>query len=91
MRTEKWYQRRLAKYFNDHYHEIEEEAEFYADPGYDKWEFLIPETGLRVTLICHENGIVSEKWKWPEKEIQHTPTYLVFEFEVVKTRPLFHT
>ena len=30
-KPEKWYQHRLAKYFNDHYHGIEDEAEFYTD------------------------------------------------------------
>ena len=36
----KWYQRRLAKYFNEHYHEIEDEAEFYTDPDCNQWQFF---------------------------------------------------
>ena len=58
---EKWYQRRLAKYFNDHYHAIEDEAEFYTDPDYNQWQFLIPKARLVITLTCHDDGSVSEK------------------------------
>ena len=38
-KPEKWYQRRLAKYFNDHYHGIEDEAEFYTDRDCNQWDF----------------------------------------------------
>lgn len=67
--TEKWYQRRLAKYFNDHYYEIEDSAEFYPDPDYNQWRFKAPETGIVITLFCHDNGLVEEKWQHPEKHI----------------------
>lgn len=67
MRSEKWYQKRLAQYFKDHYFDIEDEIEFYTDPDINKWQFIIPETGLRVTLICGENGDVLEGWEVPEE------------------------
>ena len=60
-KSEKWYQGRLAKYFNEHYHEIEDEAEFYTDPDCNQWQFLIPKAGLVITFICHDDGTVSEK------------------------------
>ena len=60
MRNEKWYQRRLAKYFTDHYEIYEDFAEFYPDPGPNQWKFYIPQLGMKIELICNDLGIVHE-------------------------------
>lgn len=33
MKPEKWYQRRLAKYFTEHFEQYEDTAEFWNDPA----------------------------------------------------------
>lgn len=59
MRTEKWYQRRLAAYFINHYTQYEDIAEFFADPSPNQWLFDIPITNERVELTCNDDGTVS--------------------------------
>lgn len=59
--TEKWYQRRLAKYFTEHYSKYEDTAEYYADPAPNIWHFMILELRLRVMLVCDDSGQVREK------------------------------
>lgn len=59
--SEKWYQRRLAKYFTEHYEIYEDNAEFFEDPSYNKWLFDIPECAVRIELECDENGNVTEQ------------------------------
>lgn len=64
MRTshpERWYQRRLAKYFTEHYESYEETAEFWNDPDVNQWLFDLPELGIRVELTCNEKGMVTEE------------------------------
>ena len=56
MTTEKWYQRRLAKYFEDHYAQYEDSAEFFNDPAPNQWLFDVPELGLRFELTCKISG-----------------------------------
>jgi hypothetical protein len=67
MRSKRWYQKHLEQYFKDHYFDIEDEVEFYVDPDVNQWKFIIPETGLRVTLVCGESGAVLEEWEVPEE------------------------
>lgn len=63
MRTEKWYQRRLAKYFDEHYAQYEDVAEYWNDQAINQWLFDILELGVRVELTCKENGkVVEEKY-----------------------------
>lgn len=59
-KTEKWYQRRLAKYFTDHYIQYEDTAEFRNDPAINQWLFDIPELDIKVELTCNDKGAVSE-------------------------------
>lgn len=60
MRAEKWYQRRLAAYFTEHYAEYEDTAEFWNDPAINQWLFDIPELGVKVELTCSDKGAVTE-------------------------------
>lgn len=60
--TEKWYQRRLAKYFTEHYAKYEETAEFYPDPAINQWKFCIDDRRVVITLTCSEDGtMIDEK------------------------------
>lgn len=59
--TEKWYQRRLAKYFAEHYAQYEDDAGYLPDPAPNQWLFEIPEFSARIKLICDDNGVISEQ------------------------------
>lgn len=59
MKTEKWYQRRLAAYFTEHYAQYEDTAEFWNDPAMNQWLFDIPELDERITLTCYDDGRVT--------------------------------
>ena len=58
--TSKWHQRRLARYFDEHYSQYEDTVEFWNDPAMNQWLFDIPELKIRVELTCKENGNVEE-------------------------------
>lgn len=60
MHTEKWYQRRLAKYFDDHYLLCSDTVEFYPDPAINQWLCELPGLDVLIKLTCDENGVVSE-------------------------------
>lgn len=67
MKPEKWYQRRLAKYFTENYEQYEDTAEYYPDPFVNQWLFDIPERGVRVELTCNDKGEVKEqRYKMPK-------------------------
>ena len=61
MKPEKWYQRRLAKYFTENYEQYEDTAEYYPDPFVNQWLFDIPGRGVRVELTCNDKGEVKEQ------------------------------
>lgn len=61
MRPEKWYQRRLAKYFTLNYVKYEDTAKYWPDPAVNQWLFDIPEQGVRVELTCTDEGEVKEQ------------------------------
>lgn len=61
MKPEKWYQRRLAKYFTVHYEQYEDSVEYWPDPCINQWLFDIPERGVRVELTCNDKGVVNEQ------------------------------
>ncbi len=62
-KPEKWYQRRLAAYFEKHYSRYEDSAEYWIDPAPNQWLFDIPEIGIRVELTCDDKGrVVEEKY-----------------------------
>ena len=60
MKKEKWYQTRLAKYFEDNYGEYSDDAAFYVNPAINQWFFDIPELKISVMLTCEDNGVVLE-------------------------------
>lgn len=60
MKAEKWYQRRLAKYFTENFEPYEDIAEFWNDPAENCWLFDIPELGQKIELLCRDNGKVEE-------------------------------
>lgn len=59
--SKKWYQRRLAKYFTEHYAIYEDNADFFADPAANMWLFDIPECAVRIELTCDDNGDITEQ------------------------------
>ena len=61
MKPEKWYQRRLARYFTEHFERYEDDAEYFPDPFVNQWLFDIPELGVRVELTCNDKGEVKEQ------------------------------
>lgn len=60
-KSEKYYNDRLQRYFDRHYIEFSETAEFYVNPAVNKWKFIIPELGFEVILTCNDIGWVVEK------------------------------
>ena len=54
------YIKHLQRYFNEHYGNYDESAEWSVDPAPNKWEFVIRVLGIRVILTCHEDGKISE-------------------------------
>lgn len=71
MKSDKWYQRRLAKYFTEHYEQYEDVAEYWNDPSSNQWLFNIPELGVKIKLTCNDNGIVTEE-KYPMRGLGTT-------------------
>ena len=59
--SKKWYQRRLAKYFTEHYAIYEDNADFFADPAANMWLFDITECAVRIELTCDDNGDITEQ------------------------------
>lgn len=55
------YQRRLERYFDKHYGEYADSAEWYPDISKNQWMFDIPELRKRVTLTCGADGKVEER------------------------------
>lgn len=66
MKTEKWYQRRLAKFFTEHYEPYEDTVEFWNDPTPNQWLFDIPEWNARIELTCDDEGNITEQ-RYPRK------------------------
>lgn len=61
MKVDRWYQRRLSAYFEKHYSEYEDDAEWWNDPQPNQWLFDIKELGFRVELTCDDSGEVYEQ------------------------------
>ena len=58
---EQWYADRLQRYFDKHYSEFDETAEWYVNPGPNQWRFRIYEVGLEVLLTCDDKGRITEE------------------------------
>lgn len=61
MHSHRWYITRLARYFEAHYRQYEDTAEFFPDPADNQWLFDITELEVRIELTCHETGVVTEE------------------------------
>lgn len=59
-RSTDWYEEHLRRYFDEHYGEYDETVEWYVNPGQNKWEFKVPELGVKIILRCNERGHVTE-------------------------------
>lgn len=57
----KWYELRLGRYFEEHYSEYEETAEWWNNPEINQWLFDIRELGVRIELTCKDDGTVVEQ------------------------------
>lgn len=55
------YHTRLKRYFDEHYGDYEETAEWYVDPDINTWKFKISELEVIITLICNDQGVVIER------------------------------
>lgn len=56
------YDRRLQRYFDKHYGQFDETAEWFVDHAPNEWKFFIPELEQVVTLICSSStGEIVEK------------------------------
>ena len=59
MRNEKFYFSRLSKYFDAHYQEYAQIAEWYTNPALNQWKFELPGIGV-VVLVCSDDGEITE-------------------------------
>ena len=59
MRNKMFYNSRLSQYFDSHYQEYTETAEWYTNPAINQWKFEIPGIGV-VVLTCSSDGDVTE-------------------------------
>lgn len=69
LHKDKWYQRRLAKYFTEHYERYDDIAEYYNDPAPNQWLFDIPIKArrYRIELTCNDDGVVTEQMRFEGK------------------------
>lgn len=63
MRTEEFYTRKLQDYWDRHYSKYNATAEWYTNPAINIWKCEIPALRARITLVCNDNGVVTEKSK----------------------------
>lgn len=70
-KSENYYTRRLQRYFDKHYKDYEETAEYYVNPAINQWRFYIPELGYEVILTCDFYGGVAEVRKYLKKEAEN--------------------
>lgn len=63
LRTERFYRNKLQQYFNKRYLDYADVAEYYVDPDINVWKFDIYELGVGITLICDNDGVVTETRK----------------------------
>lgn len=60
MRTEKYFDQKLAGYIDAHYPQYAESAEWYANPAINQWKCDIPELKATILFICAEDGNITE-------------------------------
>lgn len=57
--TNGYYKYRLQQYFDEHFGQFADEADFFPDPAFNTWEFFIPSKCEIVKLKCSSVGRVS--------------------------------
>ena len=60
MKSQKFYERALRKYFDANLLRYAKTAEWSVDPVPNQWKFDIPELGIEVNLVCADDGTVKE-------------------------------
>ena len=60
MKPTRYYMRHLQRYFDKHWGEYGDTAGWLVNPAPNKWQFIVLELGLKVTLRCTDNGFVVE-------------------------------
>lgn len=61
LKPERYYEGILSGYYCSYYGAYEEETEFYVNPTPNKWKFYIPSLGMIVTLVCDDEGEITER------------------------------
>ena len=61
MKSTRWYMRYLQRYFDKYFGEYGDTAGWLVNPAPNKWQFIILELNLKVTLTCDDYGRVREK------------------------------
>lgn len=52
---------RLQKYFDKYWSAYGDDAGWLVNPKPNQWIFIVDGLGLKVTLICNDNGRVTER------------------------------
>lgn len=61
MKPTRWYMKYLQRYFDMYYGEYGDTAGWLVNPAPNRWQFIILELGLKVTLTCDDHGNVTEE------------------------------
>ncbi|MGN1216982.1 MAG: hypothetical protein ACI4TD_03290 [Phocaeicola sp.] len=78
----------MARYFEEHYAEYEDEAEFFNDPNVNQWLYDIPSIGYRIEITCDDNGNVTENRYPIEKRCKWKDPLEVYEYVKNETKDL---
>lgn len=72
VRNKMFYNSRLSRYFDSHYQEYTETAEWYTNPAINQWKFEIPGISV-VVLTCSSDGDVTETITTSKNNGNETP------------------
>lgn len=61
MRTDDWYQKKLADYFYKHYAEHEYDSKWFVNPAPNKFKCYLPKLQEIIVFTCDENSMVTEQ------------------------------
>lgn len=57
---ERYYEGALRAYYYSYYGKYEDETEYYVNPAPNKWKFYIPSLDMIITLVCDDEGEITE-------------------------------
>lgn len=57
--SDKWYQVRLSKFFNERFSDFEEFVEWDVDPAINVWKFKIPALNEKYRVECNDDGKIA--------------------------------